>query len=186
MRAATAVVALLAVTLPLAGCAAVRSSGASATRATPGQAAGVEVFPVAERQRAPVLTGTTLAGRRFSTASRLGDGVVAVNVWASWCEPCRREMPVLARADGTGLRMVGVDERDRDSAARSFARASGATYPSLVDHDGTVLHRLRMLPQMGVPSTVFIDPEGRVAARVVGPIDESGLHRLLTRIGAAP
>ncbi|MDQ6687862.1 MAG: SCO family protein [Actinomycetota bacterium] len=146
---------------------------------------GVEIFPVAQRKPAPALVGTTLSGSRLSLKSRLGNGVVAVNVWASWCGPCRQEMPLLARADRTALRVVGLDERDQAGPARSFASSRGATYPSLRDPDGQLLRLLPMLPQMGVPSTVFIDGHGRIAARVVGPIDERSLRLVLSRIGTS-
>ncbi|MGZ4473074.1 MAG: redoxin domain-containing protein [Nocardioidaceae bacterium] len=153
------------------------ASGAAAT--------GVDVFPVAQREPVPELSGTTLTGRRFSLAGVIGHGVVAVNVWASWCGPCRQEMPLLARAAGHGLRVVGIDERDQAGAAQAFAQSRGAAYPSLQDPAGQLLRRLSMLPQAGIPSTVFVDARGRVAARVVGPVDEAGLRHVLRRIGGA-
>lgn len=169
------VVALLA--------AACGSASGAGPRAATVVGPGVVVFPVGQRQRAPRLTGTTLSGRRLTVASLLGHGVVAVNVWASWCGPCRREMPLLARADGRSLHMVGIDEEDRSPAARRFAVSLGARYPSLDDPDGRLLHSLPMLPQSGVPSTVFIDDHGRIAARVIGPIDERSLRLVLSKVG---
>jgi thiol-disulfide isomerase/thioredoxin len=146
---------------------------------------GTQVFPVAERTAAPRLSGTTITGTPFDLTDELGQGLVAVNVWASWCGPCRKEMPVLVHAAGTSLRVVGIDERDSARSARTFATSRGARYPSLADPQGKLLGRLRMLPQTGVPSTVFLDREGRVAARVIGPVDSHVLGRILRQLGAS-
>jgi thiol-disulfide isomerase/thioredoxin len=72
---------------------------------------GVAVFPAEQRSAAPELRGTTLAGDSLALSDVLGHGIVAVNVWASWCGPCRQEMPTLQRAVGM-IREVGIDERE--------------------------------------------------------------------------
>ena len=61
-----------------------------------------QVFPAATRTSAPRISGTTISGDSLDLADEMGHGVVALNVWASWCGPCRKEMPVLARAAGSG------------------------------------------------------------------------------------
>lgn len=179
-----AVLALVA--LPCAACAASSStppSRPSLARSPLGP--GTTIFPVSARAHAPSLRGTTITGTAFDLAHVLGHGPVAVNVWASWCDPCREEMPLLAHAAGTSLRVVGIDEQDSSRSARAFASSRGARYPSLSDPDGKLLATLRMLPQDGVPSTLFVDREGRVAARVVGPLDRRALTRILRRLGAS-
>jgi len=145
----------------------------------------MQVFPVAERTPAPRLSGTTITGGSFDLSDATGHGLVAVNVWASWCGPCRKEMPVLVRAAGKSLQVVGIDERDSAGSARDFATSRGARYPSLADPKGRLLAHLRMLPQTGVPSTVFLDRQGRVAARVIGPVDSHVLGRILRQLGAS-
>ncbi len=180
MRAA-ALVALLALVAVLSAACSSRPSRPTASSL----GVGTQVFPVAERTPAPSLSGTTITGTPFDLADATGHGLVAVNVWASWCGPCRKEMPVLVHAAGTSLRVVGIDERDSASSARTFATSRGARYPSLADPHGTLLGRLRMLPQTGVPSTVFLDREGRVAARVIGPVDSHVLVRILRQLGAS-
>lgn len=146
---------------------------------------GLQMFPVGQRSAAPQLRGTTITGVPLDLAHEIGHGPVAVNVWASWCGPCRREMPLLGRAAGVTLRVVGIDERDSSRSARAFAASRGATYPSLSDPDGKLLASLPMLPQTGVPSTLFLDRDGRVAARVVGPVGADVLRRIINTLGDA-
>lgn len=164
----------LAVAAVLTGCGSrPASQGSTDTRL------GLTVFWPAHRQPMPPLAGTTLTGRHLSATSYAAGTPLVVNVWASWCSPCRRELPLLARAARHGVRVLGIDERDGAGQARSFARSQGATYPSLVDPDGRLLAALRLLPQAGIPSTLVVTPRGRVAARVVGPLTSSALRRAL-------
>jgi thiol-disulfide isomerase/thioredoxin len=146
---------------------------------------GVRLFPVSQRSPAPALRGTTLAGQAFDLSRVTGHRIVAINVWASWCAPCRQEMPLLVAAARSGLSVVGVDERDSSSRARTFAKAHGATYPTLADPQGALLTGLASLPQTGIPSTLFLDRRGRIAARVVGPLDRASLRRIVRTLGGS-
>jgi thiol-disulfide isomerase/thioredoxin len=143
---------------------------------------------VARDRRRPVgqLTGETLDGDNFSLASRRGD-VVVVNVWASWCAPCRAESPALAAVSrdlaGAGVTFVGVNLKDSPDAARAFVRRIGIDYPSVVDRDGTKILGLSAdLPPTAVPATLVIDRSGRVAARALGAVDESRLRGMIDPI----
>lgn len=78
-----------------------------------------------------------------------------------------------------GVRFLGVDEQDTTAKARAFVTSVGATYPSLVDSDGLLLRRLRLLPQLGVPSSLVLDRHGRMAARVIGPMTAQQLQRIV-------
>ncbi len=164
-------------------CAACSTVPAAPAQSTLG--VGATVYPPAGRSPAPVLRGTTLAGETIDLAKELGHGPVVVNVWASWCGPCRREMPVLTHADGTDVRVIGIDEQDDRQSALAFAASRGATYPSLFDPDGRLLASMSVLPQNAVPSTLFLDSQGRVAARVIGPVDSDVLRRILRELGAS-
>lgn len=124
------------------------------------------------------LAGTTLEGEQFDLAELRGS-VVLVNVWASWCGPCRDELPELVAASerwgDAGLRVVGVDTRDRESAARELLREVGASsLPSVVDQDGRLALSWGAL---GVPETFVVDRAGIVRARLVGPVDEAWIER---------
>ncbi len=142
---------------------------------------GLTVFTTSQRQSLPSLSGSTLTGRSLSARSYASGSPLVINVWASWCSPCRNELPLLARASGRGTRVLGIVERDDASRARAFARRQGATYPSLVDPEGRLLATLRMLPQVGIPSTLVVAGDGHLAARIVGPLTSSSLRRALAR-----
>lgn len=159
-------------------------SGTPTRRAAPvADRVGLTIFTPSERAEVPPLSGTTLGGRRLTT-SYAGGSPLVINVWASWCSPCGQELPVLARAARHGVRVVGLDERDDTDHAVSFADEHGVTYPSLQDPDGRLLASLRLLPLTGIPSTLIVTSEGRVRARVIGPLDGDTLRQGLRR--AAP
>lgn len=171
-------------TVALAGC-----STLSATSPVPSASTGtvdvvgVTSYPIGQRQVAPAIAGTGLDGRRVSLA-RVGRGkIVVLNVWASWCDPCREESPLLAKSASTlaaqGVQFVGLDEQDTVPAARAFIKSTGSTYPHLFDKNGLLLLKFRMLPQRGIPSTLVIDRHGRIAARIIGAVTASDIHRII-------
>lgn len=146
----------------------------------------VEAVPVGDRKSAPVLTGESLTGKRISTASYRGD-VLVVNFWASWCAPCRSEAPALqAVQDATrkdGVRLVGVNFKDNRTNASVFVREFDLTYPSIYDQPGeTALAFRGELPPAAVPSTIIVDREGRVAARVIGETTYTKLLRVVRQV----
>jgi thiol-disulfide isomerase/thioredoxin len=146
----------------------------------------VQVIKAADRKPAPELTGTTLDGGSFSLAELRGN-VTVVNVWASWCSPCRAEAPGLQKVStelaGHGVRFVGIDTRDTNDNARAFERRFGITYPSIVDEDGALLLRFKeTLPPQAIPTTLVIDKDGRMAARALKPLTEEQLRELIRSV----
>lgn len=113
-----------------------------------------------------------------SLADHRGE-VVVLNVWASWCDPCRRESPLLERwharmaASGRGT-VLGIDVLDVTSDAREFVREYGLTYPMLRDPEGEVLDDYGVV---AYPETFVIDREGRIVASRRGPVDEAWMRR---------
>ncbi|MQA80231.1 MAG: redoxin domain-containing protein [Streptosporangiales bacterium] len=151
-------------------------------------ATGMTRIPVADRVPAPAVSGMTLDGERLAL-SDLRRHVVVVNVWGSWCVPCQEEAPALARVardtHDSGVRFVGIDTRDTRAAARSFVRTFVIPYPSLTDPQGKIHLAFRgTIPVSAVPSTVVIDPDGRIAGRVVGQVTYEQLSGLLDEIVA--
>jgi thiol-disulfide isomerase/thioredoxin len=114
---------------------------------------------------------------------------VVVNVWASWCQPCKQEFPVFQRLAvryGSTVGFLGVDTEDVADDARAWLDRRFVPYPSYEDEDGTITHDVGV--RVGIPATVFIDEDGRTAYLHQGPYrDDADLERDLQRyVGAAP
>jgi thiol-disulfide isomerase/thioredoxin len=109
-------------------------------------------------------------------------GPAVVNLWASWCAPCRRELPAfqrLAQRTGGTLHVIGVDTTDDREAAGSLAADLGLTFPTLFDQPGTL--RLR-LERAGLPVTLFVDGQGRIRhLDNSGALDDTSLTDLVER-----
>lgn len=170
---------LVAGVLLLAGCASGATSDAGGERGFVAGDGSIVLLAPDQRPAAPDVRGTTLDGEPFALADHLGE-VVVLNVWASWCAPCRAEAPTLAQLSRDlapkGATFVGLDTRDSDVAARAFVERFGIDYPSIVDRDGRLQLLFRdSLPPQAIPSTVVIDRQGRVAARLLGRASESSL-----------
>ena len=171
-------------------CVAVALSACAAGRGTPTATDGVvEIISVEDRREVKPFTGELLDGGRFDSASLAGK-VIVYNVWGSWCAPCRTEAAVLKQvSDETqelGVRFVGINVRDNDAAARAFEDNYGIEYPSITTDTSSdaVLAFGPALPPSAVPSTLIVDTEGRLAARIVGPTDYSTLTTIVTETAA--
>lgn len=173
------------VLLAVAGCSSESASEAADTSFVAGDGSIVLLDP-AERAAAPDLAGTTLDGQQLSSARLAGD-VLVVNVWASWCAPCRSEAPSLERLSkefaDEGVSFIGLNTRDSETSARSFVERFGITYPNVIDRDGVLQLGFReSLPPRAIPSTLVIDRSGRVAARVLGAVSESSLRGVIEAV----
>lgn len=191
MRRALASAAALALLTACSGAPPTRSAAENTTGYVSGDGS-ITVVPVAERRQAPVLAGIDLHGKPLSAddlgADIPGGEVLVVNVWGSWCAPCRREAPVLAEAARTyrerGVRFLGLLSRDKPAAALAFNRAFHVPYPSLQDPGGRLQLRFAdSLPGQAVPNTWVIDRKGRVAVRIMAEVSESTLRSVLDEVG---
>ena len=137
-----------------------------------------EALASGKRPRAPALELPRLGGGGKTSLADFRGQVVVLNYWASWCEPCRAESPLLERwhrrIAPRGGTVVGVDVLDVTSDARAFVREFGLTYPMLRDADGTTQ---RQFGVVAYPETLVIDREGRIAAVARGPVDEEFMRR---------
>ena len=150
---------------------------------------GATAIPAPDRTPAPAIAGTTLTGEHLDLASMRGR-VVVLNAWASWCGPCVDEAPQLeafsASADPAAVAVVGLDVSDRSGDAKDFVQAHGLGYPSIVDSDGALLATIPGVPPAALPSTVVIDEQGRIAARVIGPTTSDQLRELVRQASTSP
>lgn len=158
-------------------------SNAAASGGAGDTTAGLTLYQGAKGIPVPRIDGKTIDGQMLSLADLRGH-VVVLNVWGSWCAPCRAEAPDLASISNEtaprGVRFVGIDVRDNLAAARAFVRKYQITYPSFDDQDGLVLGRFTgIIPVSAVPSTLVVDKAGVIRARVVGRVDAATLRGLI-------
>ncbi|MBM7501695.1 peroxiredoxin [Brachybacterium muris] len=143
-------------------------------------------IPPEDRAEPLDFTGTTYTGEEFAAADQRGE-VLVVNVWYAACPPCRKEAPELQAINEEyaedGVQFVGVNVRDAAGPAQAFEQNYGITYPSLPDTDAQIMYALRgQVAPNAVPSTLVLDREGRVAARISGAADGSVLRAMLDRV----
>lgn len=134
---------------------------------------------------APDFTLDTLGGDPV-TLSDLRGRVVVINLWASWCPPCRAEMPALQAAHEAdkdrGLVILAVDMTYQDSVddAAAFVEELGLTFPVLLDRDGTVARQYLL---RALPSTYFVGPDGIIRqATIGGPMSEATIRSEVSRL----
>ena len=145
---------------------------------------------VLENRGQPItFTGTTESGETVSSAEYLGN-VLVVNFWYAGCAPCRAEAPDLQQVytdtSPQGVNFLGVNVRDQAATAISFNERFGITFPSIMDQDGKAqLAFSSQVPPNAVPTTLILDAQGRVAARILGQIKDASILSTLIRDVAA-
>ena len=173
----------LACALALAGCSNdVGSSGNQGYVAGKGIITSVKA---ADRKQPGEVSGRTLDGERVSLADFRGK-VVVVNVWGSWCAPCVDETPHLQQVwqsystAAKSVAFVGIDIKESAPTAAAFLRANAVTYPSLSDSGSGGQPMLALQGKAAAtPSTLVLDRQGRIAARVLGATTASTLTGLV-------
>ena len=149
----------------------------------------VTEYAAGQRGEPVDFTGTLFDGTVVPSSDFAGD-VVVLNFWYAACAPCRKEAPELVELHGMfepdGARFYGVNIRDERSTAEAFERSFGVDYPSFQDKDGGILLAMtQFVPPSAVPTTLVLDREGRVAARILGLADKSTLKALISDTLAA-
>jgi len=140
--------------------------------------------PVASAQGklAPDFKLTLFNGEEKSLAALRGS-VVVVNIWASWCGPCRIEAPTLETVwqnyKDRGVAFVGVAVSDTEADARAFIKRFKLTYPNGLDADAAIARAYRV---SAVPETIVVSKDGRVAKLFVGPVEQAKLEALLEQL----
>lgn len=193
VRLLAGVAALALAGVALAGCTSDPNSVASQAKAgdQKGYVSGdgaVEAIPAAERGEPVTMQGELVDGTAWDITATRGK-VLVLNVWGSWCPPCVAEAPDLQKAweaqqaKQAPVQFMGIDTREEAARGAAFIRKAGLTYPSLSDQSGVLLLRLQGKAPT-TPSTLVLDREGRIAARVNGPVDASTLGGLVDDVVA--
>ncbi|CAN2224689.1 TrxA Thiol-disulfide isomerase and thioredoxins [Candidatus Nanopelagicaceae bacterium] len=135
-----------------------------------------------DRLVAPKISGMTLLGSQYKFD---GGKVAVVNVWASWCSPCRAEEPALSALAKkySEVEFIGILTRDNPVNAEAFVRKREIPYPTLID-DSILVGFRKSLPANAIPSTVVLDKDGKVAARISGAVTVASLSELIERVSA--
>jgi cytochrome c biogenesis protein CcmG/thiol:disulfide interchange protein DsbE len=133
-------------------------------------------------QPAPNLSMTTIDGSTVDLAQLRGK-VVMLDFWSSWCPPCRAEAPTLSQVyeeyQGQPVEFVGIAIWDQDSDILEFVDDFNVLYPNAIDPQGraAILYGVR-----GIPEKFFIDPQGNVVKKLVGPVNPETLRRTLDQL----
>ena len=129
--------------------------------------------------------GKTVNGGQLDVANFKGE-VVVLNVWGSWCAPCRAEAPGLEKVyqslKAKGVQFVGINTRDTSvQNAVAFEKQMGVTFPSLYDPTGKLMLRFQKgtLNPQAVPSTLVLDRQGKIAARSLAALSEDKLRGMI-------
>jgi peroxiredoxin len=179
----TAVCATAALTLSACGSGGTSGGGGNTNFVT--GANGIATVAKGERSDVPDLSGRTVDGGRLDIADYQGK-VVVLNVWGSWCPPCRAEAKNFEKVHqdtkDRGVAFVGINTRDASvDLAKAFEKDEGITYPSLYDPTGKLMLRFKKgtLNPQAIPSTLIIDRDGKIAARTLQALSEEKLRAMI-------
>ncbi|WP_030302150.1 TlpA family protein disulfide reductase [Streptomyces katrae] len=182
----TAVTLASAVTLSACGDGGGKPNGSAGGNYVTG-AGGISTVAKGSRTEAPKLDGETVDGKTLDVTSLKGK-VVVLNVWGSWCPPCRNEAKYFAQVSkeladgGKDVAFVGINTRDNSKQnAVAFEENFGIAYPSLYDPDGKLILRFSAgtLNPQAIPSTIVLDKEGKIAARTLVAINGEQLRSMI-------
>jgi len=144
------------------------------------------VLPPGSRKPAGNVHGELIDGGPWRLSDHLGK-VVLINFWASWCGPCVIESPMLNQVyletKASGVEFVGLDVKDQRGAARAFIAHNHMSYPMVYDEPAKTALQLR-IPIAGLPVTVVIDRQGRVAAAYLGAVTYLDIKPVVTKLAA--
>ncbi|MFI5758271.1 TlpA family protein disulfide reductase [Streptomyces sp. NPDC051569] len=186
LRGVLVAVGAVVAALTLAACSGGGKSGGGGDTNFVTNTGGISSLAKADRQDINDIAGETLEGGKLDVAALKGK-IVVLNVWGSWCGPCRAEAPhfaaVAKETEAKGVVFVGINTRDASKgAALAFEKDFGIGYPSLYDPAGKLI--LRGFPKgtlnpQAIPSTIVLDRDGKIAARSLMALDDEKLRTMI-------
>ncbi|MEW1718452.1 TlpA disulfide reductase family protein [Streptomyces sp. NPDC093109] len=179
-------IAIAVAALTLSACGGGGKSGGGGDTNFVTNSGGITTVARAERTSVNEIAGETLEGKKLDVADLKGK-VVVLNVWGSWCPPCRAEAPHFAKVaketEAKGVTFVGINTRDPNKGpALAFEKDYGVEYPSLYDPTGKLIlsgfPKGTLNPQ-AIPSTIVLDRDGKIAARSLMALNEDKLRKMI-------
>lgn len=174
--------------LALAGCSTGKDAavyGGSFTFVSPGGQTEFS-YPAADRGTVANLSGQNVVGDGTLSVADYAGQVVVLNFWGSWCGPCRAEAPALEQAAAAlapaGVRFLGINVKDTKDNAADFLASKQVGYPSIYDPSMRTLLAIKGYPASGIPSTIVLDRQGRVAHIWLKAIDDP--QQMIDVVGA--
>ena len=144
-----------------------------------------KTYAPADRKKPGDFTADKLDGGTMKLSQTAGK-VVVLNFWATWCGPCTTETPqfdnVYRKYKSKNVAFVGIDTKDTRSKAQAFVQDNDITYPMVFDEQGEVAVRLGKIPALGLPFTVLLDRQGRVAAVYLKQLAPKDLEPVLDKL----
>ncbi|MEU1121166.1 MULTISPECIES: TlpA disulfide reductase family protein [unclassified Streptomyces] len=185
-RTALLTAGLAVVALALSACSSGGTSGGSGNTNFVAGSDGIATVKKGNRKASPDLDGETLDGKHLDIGKDYKGKIVVLNVWGSWCAPCRAEAPNFAKVaketKAKGVEFVGINTRDPERGpAIQFEKQHEIPYPSLHDPMGKLMLRFPKgsLNPNFIPSTLVVDRDGKIAARSQQPLNEEKLRKMI-------
>ena len=173
----------LATVLLLTGCSSGGLSKANENAFVSGNGSAI-IIKEADRKPAPEITGEILTG---GSLALLKNKVTVLNIWASWCSPCRAEAPTLEdfAVKNPQIQFAGILTRDNLTSALRFTERFNISYPTFID-DSIIAKFQSSLSANAIPTTLILDAKGRVAARISGQATVALLQKVLSKVSGGP
>lgn len=174
------ILVLFIVLLAACGSAGTPSEDGSSSSSPSSSSQGGIVVPTLTPGPAPTRPLVTLEGEEVTLDKWRGKGII-LNFWATWCYPCRQEMPHLAAIHQTheDIVVVGVNYLENAENARDFVEEFGLPFPIIVDQRGGLVSDLKV---KGLPTTFFINPQGQLIGQHIGELDEEQLKEAVEQL----